>query len=315
MPYNNKIFKFKLIKKILVFLKNIEIPGFEGLTVYDFIELYIIGIIKGALTSRASSIAFNFFMAIFPFTLFLLTLIPFIPIEGFQDYLFVTLKDILPAKTFVTVEITINDIINIKHGGLLSIGFIMAAIFATNGVNAIISGLTNLSHHELELRSIVNQYIVSLGITLILTFMFILSITVIIGSEVILNSFSEINLIRDLIPNLIVIGRYLVLAILLFLSISILFYYGPKNTQHWKFISPGAFLTTVLTLLLSYVFSFYITEFGQYNKLYGSIGSLLIIMILIYLNSIVLLIGFDLNASIWELKNRAKRIAKQRIDK
>ncbi|MEN8138453.1 MAG: YihY/virulence factor BrkB family protein [Bacteroidota bacterium] len=311
MSFIDYLTNLRPIRKGLVYLKRLKIPGFEGLSIYDFIELYVMGIIKGALSSRAGSIAFSFFMAVFPFTLFLLTLIPYIPIEGFQDYLFTTLKDVLPADTFTTVEFTINDIINIKHGNLLSVGFIMAAIFATNGINAVISGLT-YSYHDLELRSIVSQYIVSFSLTFMLTVLFILSVGIIIVTELILNNFTEIELIKNYIPILIEIGRYLILAVLLFFSVSLIFYYGPKSNQHWKFISPGAFLTTILIVVISYLFGLYVTNFGQYNKLYGSIGTLLVIMLWIYLNSIVLLIGFDLNASIWNLKQQAKLRALRR---
>jgi membrane protein len=311
MTFKEYIQTKRFSRKIMVYLKRMKIPGFEGLSVYDFIELYIIGLIKGALTSRAGSIAFSFFMAVFPFILFLLTLIPYIPIDGFQEYLFKTLQDILPGNSFEAVDSTINDIINIKHGGLMSTSFIMAAIFATNGINAVISGLTN-TMHELELRSIINQYVTSFYLTIILTFLFILSVSIIIISEIILSNFTQVELISAYIPALIDIGRYIVLTMLLFLSVSLIFYKGPKSTQQWKFMSPGAFLTTILIIVISYLFGLYVSHFGQYNKLYGSIGTLLVIMIWMYINSIILLIGFDLNASIWKLKKIAKHKAEKR---
>lgn len=301
----------RLSRKVLVYLKRLKIPGFEGLSVYDFIELYIVGLIKGALTSRAGSIAFSFFMAVFPFILFLLTLIPYIPVDGFQEYLFKTLQDILPGNSFEAVDSTINDIINIKRGGLMSTSFIMAAIFATNGINAVISGLTN-TMHELELRSIINQYITSFYLTIILTLLFILSVSIIIISEIALSYFTKVEMISNYIPMLVDYGRYFVLTILLFFSVSIIFYKGPKSTQQWKFMSPGAFLTTILIIVTSYLFGLYISNFGQYNKLYGSIGTLLVIMIWMYINSIILLLGFDLNASIWKLKKIAKNKADNR---
>ncbi len=301
----------RLSRKTAIYLKRIKIPGFEGLSLYDFLELYVVGLIKGALTSRAGSIAFSFFMAVFPFILFLLTLIPYIPIDGFQEYLFKTLQDILPGNSFAAVDSTITDIINIKHGGLMSTSFIMAAIFATNGINAVISGLTN-TQHELELRSIINQYITSFYLTIILTLLFILSVGIIIITEIALSYFNEIELISSYVPLLVDIGRYIILTLLLFLSVSLIFYKGPKSTQQWKFMSPGAFLTTVLIVIISYLFGLYISNFGQYNKLYGSIGTLLVIMIWMYINSIILLIGFDLNASIWKLRKMATHKAEKR---
>ena len=311
MTFKEYIKSKRLSRKLVIYLKRMEIPGFEGLTAYDFIELYIIGLIKGALTSRAGSIAFSFFMAIFPFILFLLTLIPYIPIDGFQVYLFKTLQDILPGNSFAAVDSTINDIINIKHGGLMSTSFIMAAIFATNGINAVITNLTN-STHELELRSLINQYITSFYLTISLTFLFIISMSVIIITEILLSNFTEVELIGTYIPTLIDVGRYVVLAILLFLSISLIFYKGPKSTNQWKFMSPGSLLTTVLIIVISYLFGLYVSHFGQYNKLYGSIGTLLVIMLWMYINSIILLIGFDLNASILKLRKMARHKANNR---
>lgn len=300
--------KYVLVKRpvqaIVTYLKEFKISSLEGLSAYDFLELYILGIIKGAVTSRAGSIAFSFFMAVFPFILFLLTIIPYIPVDGFQDYLFGTLKDVLPADTFMAVDSTINDIINIRHGDLMSVGFIMAAVFATNGINSVISGLT-YSYHDIELRSIVNQYIISFSLTFILTILFIIAVATIIFAEIVLSNFTEIDMIKNYMPLVIDVGRYAILAILLFLSVSMIFYFGPKSNEYWRFISPGALLTTVLVIVISYLFGLYVTNFGQYNKLYGSIGTLLVIMLWIYINSMVLLIGFDLNASILKFKQEA----------
>ncbi len=304
--------KRRFSRKFVVFLKRLKIQSFEGLSVYDFIEIYLVGLIKGTLTSRAGSIAFSFFMAVFPFILFILNLIPYIPIDGFQNYLFKTLQDVLPGNSFEAVESTILDIINIKHGGLMSTSFFMALIFATNGINAVISGLTN-TKHDLELRNIIDQYITSFYLTIALTFLFIISVSIIIVSEVVLSSFSNLEHIGTYVPILIDVGRHIVLIVLLFLSISMIFFKGPKSTQQWKFMSPGAFLTTVLIVSISYLFGLYISKFGQYNNLYGSIGTLLVIMIWMYINSIILLIGFDLNASIWKMKKIAKNKADDRL--
>jgi membrane protein len=137
-----------------------------------------------------------------------------------------------------------------------------------------------------------------------LSALFIFGIGVIIVAEVWLELFSFNDMIQSHMPNFIRIGRYIILTLILFLSVSIIFFYGPKSSNHWKFISPGAFVTTVLIIVSTYLFGLYISNFGQYNKLYGSIGTLLVIMLWIYINSIVLLIGFDLNASILNLKQK-----------
>lgn len=120
--------KIPVVNLLVRFGKTIKIPGLEGMSLYDVLEMYIIGIVKGALTTRAGGIAFSFFMAVFPFALFILTLIPYIPIDGFQDGLFSLIKGFVPPKTFNSVDFVLHDIINTQYGGLLSFGF-FASIF------------------------------------------------------------------------------------------------------------------------------------------------------------------------------------------
>ena len=124
--------KIPVINLLVKFGKKIKIPGLEGMSLYDVIEMYVIGIVRGALTTRAGGIAFSFFMAIFPFLLFILSLIPYIPIEGFQDNLFELIQEMLPPKTFVAVDGVLKDIINNQYGGLLSFFFLVSIFLMTN---------------------------------------------------------------------------------------------------------------------------------------------------------------------------------------
>jgi membrane protein len=140
------------IVNILVKLgKKIKIPGLEGMSLYDVLEMYFIGILEGALTTRAGGIAYSFFMAIFPFLLFVLTLIPFLPIDGAQEGLLSIISDVLPPKTFDAVDSVLVDIIKNQYGGLLSFGFIGSIFLMTNGVNAIFGGF-EYSYHVKEVR-------------------------------------------------------------------------------------------------------------------------------------------------------------------
>jgi len=136
----DKLEKIPVVNVLVKFGKKIKIPGLEGMSLYDVLEMYIIGIVEGALTTRAGGIAFSFFMAVFPFMLFILTLIPYIPIDGFPEGLFSFIKDILPPQTFEAVDLVLNDILNNQYGGLLSFGFLLSIFLMTNGVNAIFGG-------------------------------------------------------------------------------------------------------------------------------------------------------------------------------
>ncbi len=279
--------------------KRIRLPGFEGLPLYDVATFFFKGIYEGAITTRASSLAFNFFLAIFPSIIFLFTLIPYVPIANFQNTLFDLLRDVMPKAAFEASEETITDIIKNQHGGLLSVGFLSALFFSTNGVNSMIDGFNN-SYHAMETRSIFKQRLVSLQLVLITTLLLLAAITFIIYSEVIL---SKLPLgVGSYYP--LQIGRFLVLFMLFFIVISFNYYLGPASKTGWKFFSAGSIFATVLSLLTSMAFAYFVNHFGNYNKLYGSIGTLIIVLLWIYFNSIVLLLGFELNVSIYSAKRK-----------
>ncbi|GCD78772.1 YihY/virulence factor BrkB family protein [Schleiferia thermophila] len=278
-------------------LKKIKIPFFQGQSIYDVLKFFYIGIVEGNVTSRAASVSFSFFLALFPGLIFIFTLIPYIPIEGFQEVLFDTLKQIMPPNTFEATESTIYDIINNKRGNLLSFGFIAALLFATNGTNALINNF-NSSVHQFKTRNFWRQELVAIFLTLFLSFLFIIGIVLIIFTDGFSSWLVEINIIPESLRPVFRVGRYILLVLVVFISISLLYYFGPADRKLFKFFSPGSILATVLIVIGSELFSFYISNFNQYNKLYGSIGTLLVILIWIYINSLILIIGFEFNAGI-----------------
>ena len=293
--------KVPVVNLLVRFGKKIKIPGLQGLSLYDVIEMYIIGIIRGALTTRAGGIAFSFFMAIFPFFLFILTLIPYIPIDGFQEGLFELIKDGLPPKTFDAVKNVIDDIINNQYGGLLSLGFLLSMFLMTNGINAIFGGFEH-SYHIVEHRNNFKAYFIALGVSLLLTLFLIITVTLIILYQVALAKIDKVGWINTNDLNLFYYGRALLFLIMIFIIVSFLFRYGTTEGKNIRFFSPGAILTTILSTIFFYLFGIYVVKFATYNKLYGSIGTLLILMMFVWLNSVILLLGFELNASIARLK-------------
>lgn len=285
--------------------KQVPLPFMEGMSLYDVVSFFIRGIIDGKITTRASSLAFSFFLAIFPAILFLFTLIPYIAIDGFQMELFELMQDIMPPQTYEEAKSTIDDILTHKQGGLLSIGFIATLLFATNGVYSIITNFSQ-SVHEIDFRSFWQQYIVAVGLTVILSILLILTIVVLIFTESVGNYFVELDLLSDYVADLIQGGRVITLIILVQTSISLLIYFGPTKKSDWHFFSPGSLLATTMIVIISFLFGYYIDNFSQYNKLYGSISTLIIIMLWIYVNSLVLIIGFELDASIAGVKKKIK---------
>ena len=298
--------KLPFLKWIINFIKSIKLPGLTGLSLYDLLEMYILGIIHGALTIRASAIAFSFFMAIFPFLLFILILIPYIPIDGFQNDFLSVLNTTLPPTTSDFFNKNIFDNINNQSaGGLLSSVFIVSMFLMANGVNAIFSGFQNSYHQQLN-RNFINQYIHAIGVSLLLVVILILTIAGL--------GFIEIYVVHPIYENLdfldssselvwLNILKFLFFSIMIYIGISVLYYFGNSKLERSSFYSIGALLTMILVILNSFLFSVYIDNFSSYNQLYGSIGALVVLMFYLWLNAIILILGFELNTSLQKLKD------------
>lgn len=289
----------RLVRSGEKLLKTIKPWGFGGVSLYEVLRFFIQGLFEGFITTRASAISFSFFLALFPFSIFLLTVIAYIPIDNFQEELMLLISKVVPPNSFQAIEATIDDILSIRRGDLLSLGFLLALFFANNGVNAILTGFYQ-SYHKVELRNLFGQYGVSLGLTIALSTLFITSVALIIFSEVGILRLEDLRIVSDFSSNLLFAVRFIIIVLLVFLSLSLLFYYGPASQKTYRFISPGGILATVLLFVTSYAFSYYVSNFASYNKLYGSIGTLLVILLWIWVNSLAILIGFELNASISE---------------
>lgn len=302
-----KIEKIPVLRWVLRFLKSIKLPGLEGLSLYDLFEMYVLGIIHGALTIRASAVAFSFFMAIFPFLLFIIILIPYIPFDGFQSDFLNFLEASLPPNTSDFFNQNIFENINKNRGGgLISSVFLISMFLMSNGVNAVFSSFENSYHQQLN-RNFINQYLYAFGVSIILVVILIITI---IGI-----GFSEIYLIHPLYDSLniedastelfwIDNSKFLFFILMIYLIVAVLYFFGTKEGKQSRFFSVGALFTTLLVLLNSYVFGFYIENFSNYNQLYGSIGALLILLFYLWLNAIILLLGFELNASLQRLKQK-----------
>lgn len=301
----DKLDKIPVINWLVRLGKTIKIPGLEGMSLYDVLEMYIIGIVKGALTTRAGGIAYSFFMAIFPFMLFILTLIPYLPIEGFQENLFGLIQEVLPPKTFDSVSTVLNDIINNQYGGLLSLGFLASIFLMTNGINAIFGGF-EYSYHVKEFRSVFSAYAVSLGVSLLMALFLIITVVLVVFYQIALARIDKAGWLDTTDLNLFYWGRGFLFLLMIFTIVSLLFRYGTKQGKSTKFFNPGAILTTILSLFTFYLFGIYVVKFATYNELYGSIGTLLVLMLFVWLNAIILLLGFELNATIYRLKRRNK---------
>jgi len=289
------------MKKLANFFKKIKPIGFAGLNLYDVAIFFVKGLQEGAITTRASSLAFNFFLAFFPSIIVFFTLIPYIPIIGFQETLMEILSNILPPSTNNATFNTLDDIINNQRGGLLSIGFILALYFSTNGMSSLIQAF-NSSYHIRENESIIKHQLLSILLTIVISALVFLTIILIIFGKTTITYLVDFQLINQNKIVFLNIAKWIVLIFMLFIGITTIFNIGPAIKSKIKIFSPGAILATLFIILTSIVFSYYIDNFSQYNKIYGSIGTLIIILLWIYFNAIFLLIGFELNASILNAK-------------
>ena len=252
--------RIPLLNKLVAFLKRIPLGKGQQFSLYDLLELYTIGIVRGALTYRASAISYSFFVAIFPFLLVVLNLIPYIPIDDFQQDFWVFLDNLLPPGTHRFFEDIFMDIAGKKRAGLLSTVFVLSIFLTTNGINAVFGGFEN-SYHVKNTRGVLRQYFISMGVAMLLVVLILFSVILWLAFEYI---------------------------------------------KGMRFFSAGSFLTLVLFILTTYGFGIYIEHFAQYNQLYGSIGALLIFLLYIWLNATILLLGFELNASLLRLKSSKK---------
>ncbi len=302
-----KLINWGPVAKIVALSRRVILPGFDGVPLYDVGMFFYKGVTEGYLTSRAAAISYSVFLAIFPFLIFLFTIIPFIPIDNFQVSLLRLIADFMPASAYETVRETIVDIITRPRSSLLIFNLLLTLYFSTNGVNSLIEAF-NDTYHVMESRTTFRQYLVSTFLVLFISLLLILSIGLITFGSV---------LLRWLLPDIITSGqffalllqalRWMIVVMLLLTAISSVYYFAPARRGQFRFISAGSLIATLLVLITTLGFNFYVDNFASYNALYGSLGTLMVVLFWIYINAISLLIGFELNASILVAKVRRSK--------
>jgi membrane protein len=296
-------FKF-LIKRS----KTLVLPGFGGLCFYDVARFFGKQVTRMGLRDRAAAIAFNFIMALPAGAIFLFTLIPYFPIaKNIQDELFKFIEDVMPnTESRSLIMTTMLDLFNKPKTGLLSIGFILALYYSSNAMLGIIRTF-DASLITKRKRNFLHRRLRAIKLTLVLILLIIATMLLSLGQGSLFTSFlnwlgvsnTERNFWTDLL-------RWLIVIILFLFSIAFIYKYAPSVYKRWKLISPGAVFATFLIVLTTWLFSIWAQNFSSYNRVYGSIGALLIVMLLIFVNSLMLLIGYELNVSINYLRSKKK---------
>ncbi len=305
----NNILESKLVQSFISYTKRAALPGFDNMPIFSVAHFFFTGIKKGAIVTRAQALAFSFFLALFPAVIFLFSLIPYIPIKNFQNQLLALIESVLPSNAYEGARITIIDIVKIHHGGLLSIGFFSALYFTTNGFMTLMRGF-NSSYHASETRTPFRQRIVAIVLTIILSILVLIATTLIIFSSLVTSKLVYHRILKSKTQiALILIGKWVIVLALFFTAISFLYYYAPTVKKRWRFISAGSTFATLMSILVSTGFGYFVNNFGSYNKIYGSIGTLIVVMLWMYFNSLILILGFELNSSI---DNAKKKISLQK---
>lgn len=296
--------KYPFLIALLIKAKTFTLPGFDGVPVYDVFQFFIAEIRANSLPTRSKSIAFSFFLAFFPALTFIFSLIPYLPYFSDMDTnILEFLKQVLPNKetySFIRsfIQPLLQDLAKHKRGGLLTGSVVMVLFLTSNGVMAMMSSFDKSYDHYKKRNAIQSRY-VALKITFLLVMLFIFSIVLIIlGEDLLAFVFDWLHIKNSFTVVLLFIVRYALIILMFFFAISLIYYYGPATKKKYKFISTGATVATVLSILVSIGFSYWVGNFNKLNVIFGSIGTIMLFMIWLNLNAFVLLIGYEINASI-----------------
>lgn len=290
----------------IAWMRRMRFEKHENVSLYKIVRVFLANLQKDQILDRANGVAFNFILAIFPAIIFLFTLIPYISriVPGVnKESILDFMSHIMPPSMHDVVATTVEDIVGNTRGGLLTLGFLFSLYLATNGMMALMRAF-NACYKTVERRGAIKMRLTATSLTITLTVVLLLAITLLVVGQFVLD-YMIANLAEFGWPDvdkftlyLLFVLRFIVIFIGFFLAVAIIYYFGPAVHFNWRFFSVGSFVATFLCLAVSYGFSFYVTNFGTYNKVYGSIGVLIALMIWMQLITIVLLTGYEINASI-----------------
>lgn len=273
---------------------KLMLPFMGGLPLYWIVVFFFRNLRKESINLRASSIAFNLFLSLFPALIFMFTLLPYIPIEDLSHHIMSFMRTVLPRSSFEIIDETLQDILNTPRSGLLSIGLITAIYFASNGIFALME-----TYNKRDKRSFWKKRLLAIGLTFLMGILVITIISLFIVTEYSVELLIYYTPINDqVLYYALLVIRWLMLFFLAFAATTILYRHADSRVESWNHIFPGAFLATLLTVVTSIAYAFYINNWGNYNRFYGSLGAIIITMLWLYFNAMVLIIGHEFNRSL-----------------
>ncbi len=293
------LIKIQFIRNFIRICKKYSLPGFSGVPVYDVLSFIYREALKDDIVTRANSIAFSFFLSLFPSLIFLFTLLPMFPTT--TDYISIfqsSTISFLPQQAHNFLFDTIQGVASIKRGGLQSISFIFAVVFSSSGMLALMYGFNKSYERVFKHRSYVKNRLVAIFLTIMIGSIFLISTFLIIFGKPVIEFLLDKLSLTGYSASVFLLSKWFVSLSIVYLGITIIYRYGSAMRKKTKWINTGAIVATILSILSSLAFSFFINNFGRYNEIYGSIGALLVLLIWIQINAFVVLVGFELNASI-----------------
>ena len=304
--YARKLFRVILLP-VLFLTKRIVLPGFHGIPLYDVGLFFIKGAQKSSISMRANAITYSFIIAFVPAIIFLFTLIPYIPIADLSQNVMLSLKETLPSAAYQAIYKTIEDILTREQGGLLSLSFLISIYFASSGIIAIMNAF-NHSSHSIETRNAIQKFLVSLLLVFILAINIIISAGAMAVTSYIFYFMEDKGMISDNFTLFLLnAGQWIIILLTSLISFSCIFYLAPAKRGSFPFFSAGSVLASLLSVISFKIFVIFIENFSSVNTFYGSLGTLIVILMWINLTALMLLIGFELNASIYEAKKNGEK--------
>jgi membrane protein len=288
------ILNSKLVTWLISWSKRIKFPGFSGMSIFDILGLLIKSFKNNSYSQRSNSVAFKFFLALFPSLLFMVSLIPFVPIANFQESLLFEIDSVTPSNIYSVIEQTILDLVKTKHHYALWIGIVLSLFYASNGVSSLLNAF-NSSNQIILKANPVKRRLVSLGIFAGFSLFLLISLSAFTYGEIIILDI-EYKTWGAFAHFMFHLVKWLIMILSAIIGISILYNLGNPARKSWKWMSPGSSLATIIIILTSYLMSYFFVNFSSYNEVYGSIGTLMMVLFWLNITAYILILGFELHA-------------------
>lgn len=274
---------------------GIILPGVHGASLFEVGKFFFRELKKSKLQERAAAVTYNFLMAMPPTFLFLFSLVPYLPLKNVQQTILNTIKLLSPNRSIYTnIHSVVLDFMNTRHRDVLSYGILLILFFSSNGI----MGLMRSFDKSLSLyvkRTGLERRWTAIKLTIVIIGVVILGLAILIFQSKDLNPYIHREFHSVLAVKAV---SFVILALLVFVTISIIYTYGPSLKHKFKFISAGSVFATIASVVATSIFFFLVNNFINYNKVYGSIGTLIAFMVWVWLNTIIILLGYELNVSI-----------------